>query len=189
MRNLDLEHNFYYDDDLAQIYFDENFKHIKGNSWLYIDCENLDTNFNKAEFFIIDYDKTKKRDINRLKLELCNNSYIKDDTLEDLISEYLTYNDLDDLEFLLYEYNIFYKKAYTSITVMGYSQGDTSQVLTNLKEYKKVTGNTFNKTLHNQYFNNLFYNSPITGELTIRFDYIILHYTVLIIILILTLNM
>jgi hypothetical protein len=172
MRNLEITKDLYYDYNLSQIYFDDNFKMIKNSdSFLYVDYGNLSSEFLKDEFFIIDYENTRKRDINKLKLELSNSYFIKDEYLKDLINEFLFYADLNDLEQLLNDYNISYKKAYDVVHVTGYSQGDNSQILINKKEYKKVTGNDFKEDDYQEYFNNLCYDAPITGNINISFDY------------------
>jgi len=175
MRNLKIEIDLFYDNDLSQIYFDESIKHISGDSYLFTSYDNLSNNFDKEDFFIIDYEKTKKRDVNKLKVLLCNeynyNDYIRQYELNDLISCYLQISDLDDLETLLNEYNIIYKKAYSNIIITGHSQGDIAQVLTNLKEFKETQGTNFIENDFKDYFTNLFYHSPIGGGIVISFDY------------------
>jgi hypothetical protein len=175
MRNLTIETNLYYDIGLSQIIFDENFKSLTDDSFLFLDYGNLKDNFDKEDFFIIDYENTKKRNINKLKVYLAddfyNSNYIRDHSFNDLICIFFNYGDLDDLEKLLNDYNISYKKTYSIVYITGYSQGDTAQILTNKEEYKKLCGTDFKEDEFKEYFTNLFYKTPLCGELNIFFEY------------------
>ena len=177
MRNLQIENDLYYDEFMSQLNFDENFKRIENkNSFVYTDFGNLSGDFDKNNFFDIDYDKTKLRDINKLKIalleEMSGDVDIRNYDAEDLIGQYLTdYADLEDLEMLLNEYKISYKKTYAILYVSGYSQGDNAQIFVNKEEFKKIVGVDFIEDDYQEIFQNYFYDMPIGGTFNISFDY------------------
>jgi len=168
MRNLKIETNLFYDERLTGIYFDENFKYISEHVFLYTDFGNLSNDFDKYNFFEIV--ETNKRKLNRLKIDLIDNNYIKNVSLDDAISNFLYCNDLSDLSDLLRYYDIEYNYNYEVINLRGYSQGDYITIYINKREYKDTTGgDVYN--INENYLFNLCYDMLIFGEIIISFDY------------------
>lgn len=172
MRNLQIKTDLFYDIMLSQYNFEENFKRIDNSmNFVYTDFGNLSGDFDENDFFIINYKKTKKRDINKLKVYLSDDDCIRDVLLSDLIYEFLGGDNLDNLETLLNEYNIIYDCTYEILYTRGYSQGDYAEIYVNKKEFKDVIGVEFNSDDYQSIFNHYFWDIPISGELNIIFDY------------------
>ncbi|WBC28534.1 hypothetical protein TPMD03_6 [Thiohalocapsa phage LS06-2018-MD03] len=177
MRNLNISSDLNY--DVYNTYmFDSNFKHIKDDSYLYIDFGNLSSDFYHDDFFEI-----TETDINKLKVCIVKTDIypatgdLKSMSLTDLIEiikdEFSNdnYYSLSDKEAIYQEYNIAYKKNYEVMYIRGYNQGDEVQILINKDEFKKVAGVEFNARKHEDTFTNYIYDSEIYGDITITFDY------------------
>ncbi len=167
----------YYDNDMSQINFDENFVRVgrSGNNFVYTEFGNLSDELPDLS------DITVKDGQREAMIKELANEYGYDEGDED-------YNDLEENytdQELFYEIatEVYgYKSAvdlikdedfpyFTNVDniigkfdITGYSQGDYATVYVDIKEFEKGTGRTWNEELKKELentFKNLFYDSPM----------------------------
>lgn len=122
MQDLQINTNLNYYSDSFE--FDENFKHIKGDSYLYIDYGNLSNDFYESNFFTL-----KSRQITKLKKFIINAEYLtynleelkglnKDDLFQIISDKFLYDSDLDEIEEFYNDNNFDYIKNYHPLIVI-----------------------------------------------------------------------
>lgn len=158
------ETNIFYDNDLSAIYFEEKINRINNNLHMYMrttDFNELSELPELEDLIHIHRNSSKKNLISAIDGNYSHyyNSY-EDFTRDNLIDEmYDNYSieQLDDFLEVLKGSNVKYKLKYTKYITRGYSQGDYAEVLILNDIIEKVS---------QQYIDNLFWDSPISGTIT-----------------------
>lgn len=153
--NLKLKNNLYYDYNAPSFYFNDNFKHIKDNVYLYRHNGELSEEFIEDDFYKINYKKSRKANIAMFKSQL---------------SKLSNKQSLDELKHLLDNCNIVYSCKYETFEVKDVN--NFYIVYINKEEFKKVFGKPLEYNLYSDCLKGLMYEAPIRGSITINFDYI-----------------
>lgn len=179
-----IEFNGGYDTAISQDDFTDNFKNVKGDTWIYTD----DCNLNKSTDDIkIKINSTNKAIINDIafhymtgttfdKLREIKESYFHDfnhrklseDEILEILYDVSETSEPHELMSYLEKGNTCLDEHleinYTTVSITGYSQGQYAEVIL-LDDIK----NEFGKDVDfNQMFVNYFYRAPVYGELIIN---------------------
>ncbi|MEA3386893.1 MAG: hypothetical protein U9Q66_00420, partial [Patescibacteria group bacterium] len=172
---INIDFGLRYDIDLSQIYFNDSFEQIeKSNSYLYTDYGNLSNEWVKSESFKVENNKRNIIVLKRLIIIVSDYHFTLSDltnndtnSLVDIVCDELDL-EVDEIVGFLNDYNIDYKSNYEIMTTRGYSQGDYNQIVINTKEFKEAVGVDFDSNTYQKIFDNLFWNSPISGTIIIN---------------------
>ena len=181
----------YYDKDLAENYWQENYKEIKGtkNTYFFTDYGQLKNQFTNTELTVKSrLGRTGKDFLKDLQEYAENYTYWRSDdqdTIEELIEFIVNNYEINDL--IDYRYNnknfvenldeclqICFKKDPDYIDIRGYSQGDFARVYFDLDAVRKLWGtpettsdDELKKGLRKQ-FEQQFFDSPVFACVTIN---------------------
>ena len=167
-KGLNIDLTIMRDEFLARINFDENFKRIEEDVYLYIDFDNL------SKDFIVTITEENNKKLKNIVLENDLNYYYDNDNLEN--NEFIdcierSYNDskIELYDFCLNN-EIEIEERYKTMYVTGYSQGDRARILVNTKEFKNHAGSKFDSKIHGDIFTNYFYDQPIYCNIIVNGD-------------------
>ena len=138
-RGLAIELFVQYDNESSQWIFDDNFTHIKNDTYWYSTWNNIQAPDCFYDLYdITEPDKETSYEIlvdnfNYDLEELEEDNWDKDRILEEVMDNYSFPEDLDDFNDMLNYNNITYDKLYEIVYSRGYCQGDAVTVLISTK--------------------------------------------------------
>jgi hypothetical protein len=159
-----------FDANMAQISWEENFKHVNDGKFAYIDFGNLsgdmpeiqplprqkgkiiDAICGKDDFWLTKAEMQKEYTQEEIVDEISDYFWNKEEVLE-FFEEHDIKTNVDDM---------------AEISITGYAQGDRATILVNTKEFKKVSGAEFNEDDYTEYFTDLFYSQPLYARATVN---------------------
>lgn len=171
---INIEGTFFYDIDLSQREFDENFELLSESNFIYNPYGQIDT---RVSFTVKASKQTLVEYLNEVEGDF---DWIKE-SKSDLLDEVINQNDIDLLNYnevkaTLEDYNIelIPNTEIKSIVTKGYSQGDYAEVFYLPERLKELWGNDVNESEFQKEIDHLFWDAPIYGNVNINdteFDY------------------
>lgn len=165
---INIEGNFFYDNDLGRMYFKESFEEIKDSLFLYTCNGEIK---NDITFTV----KGKKSDIVKYLDSIVMDFDWKDESKDTLLDEVIDRNNVslsnyEEIKKELKEYGItlISSTPIEKIITRGYSQGDYAEVLYFPEKLKELWGNDVNESSLQEDINHLFWDLPIYGSLEVN---------------------
>lgn len=179
MKNLAIETDLKYDTD-TQFEFDENFKVLRYSGFrttstsLWTNYGNLSDEYRPEEDCIVEESRYNRIVLLRYLVKEYMFSYLdwKDVSVREMMDELPSgYEDIDETYEELDSLGIAYTSNYVRMSTSGYAQGDFATILVNTAEFKKMAGVEFDEDTYQKYFDHLFWDSRIYGDVAVSFDY------------------
>ena len=165
---INIEGAFFYDTDLSQIWFDENFERLIKDEFIYNPCGQIDTTIS----FTV---KAYKQDLVEYLNDIVGDFDWIEESRSDLMDEVIHQNDIDLLNYnevkgTLEDYNIelIPNTEIKHIVTKGYSQGDYAKVFYLPERLKELYGNNINESELQKEIDHLFWDAPIYGKLKVN---------------------
>lgn len=172
---VNIECSVFLDDFMSRMNFEENFEILVHSSWgvnsvsIYKDYGNLSDEYCIDNDLVID--ETKLSRVKMLKHLVSIGEYYSDfkdcETVFEMLGDLIQNDNIKDYIEVLDDAGIEYSRNYITMTTTGYSQGDFAEILVNVNEFEDVHCVNFNKDKHQQYFDNLFWDAPMSVRVTI----------------------